>query len=81
MTRSRASPRAVLAAVGCSAHVRLAPRRPPRANCSALAGAAGRVYQDHVAHLELVSFSEEREERESACVRETRQDGNRMKDA
>lgn len=51
-----------MAAVGCSAHVRLAPHRPLRANCSALAGAAGRVYQDHVAHLELVSFSGEGEE-------------------
>ncbi len=53
----RDSPCALLAAVGCSAHVPLAPHHALGASCSALAEAAGRVYQDYVAHLELFSFS------------------------
>ncbi len=72
MTQYRGSPCALLAAVGCSAHVPLAPHCALKASCSALAEAAGRVYQDHVAHLELFSFSRERKrERELAFVLET----------
>lgn len=65
MTQNQGSPCALLAAVGCSAHVPLAPHCALRASCSALAETAGRVYQDHVAHLELFSFSrEQKRERE-----------------
>lgn len=72
MTQNQGSPCALLAAVGCSAHVPLAPHCALRASCSALAETAGRVYQDHVAHLELFSFStEQKRERELAFVLET----------
>lgn len=67
-----------LRSLGYPAHVPLAPHRALRASCSALAEAAERLYQDHVAHLELFSFSRERErERELACVLEA---SEKMKD-